>query len=154
MGGAALVLGAVVGLRSGPSQRTIGLVMAFGAGVLISALSFELTAESFERGGSSAVAGGLAAGGLSFFGAKDRKRSGGEQEGGSAGAIVVGALMDGVPPQRGGARAARQNVAMPAGRAVGKVRLTHMTHCTCGCGAIPGGAHSRERWRIASSRSG
>ena len=62
VGGAALLIGAVLGLRLRTSSRTIGLVMAFGAGVLISALAFELTAESFERGGTTAVAAGLAAG--------------------------------------------------------------------------------------------
>jgi ZIP family zinc transporter len=106
VGGFALLVGAVIGLRSSTSQRTIGLVMAFGAGVLISALAFELTEESFERGGAGSVALGLAVGGLSFYagdwildhrGAKHRKRSGGEQEGGSPGAIVLGALMDGIP---------------------------------------------------------
>ena len=106
VGGAALLLGAIVGLRVGVGQRAIGLVMAFGAGVLISALAFELTAESFERGGSAAVAAGLASGGLAFYsadwvidrrGGNHRKRSGGEQQGGSATAIVLGALMDGIP---------------------------------------------------------
>ncbi len=45
VGGAALVLGAAIGLLTRPSQRTIGLVMAFGAGVLIS------VPEAFEHGG-------------------------------------------------------------------------------------------------------
>jgi ZIP family zinc transporter len=106
VGGFALLVGAVLGLRSSTSQRTIGLVMAFGAGVLISALAFELTEESFERGGAGSVALGLAVGGLSFYagdwildhrGGQHRKRSGGEQEDGSPGAIVLGALMDGIP---------------------------------------------------------
>ncbi len=106
VGGAALLIGATFALTVRTSQRTIGLVMAFGAGVLVSALAFELTAESFERGGTPAVALGLAAGGISFFtgdwlldhrGGDHRKRSGGEQEGGAAGAIVLGALMDGIP---------------------------------------------------------
>ena len=106
VGGAALLVGALIGIGVRTGQRTIGLVMAFGAGVLISALAFELTEESFRRGGGVAVALGLAAGGLAFFGgdwlldhrgAKHRKRSGGEQEGGSAGAIVLGSLMDGIP---------------------------------------------------------
>jgi ZIP family zinc transporter len=106
VGGAALLVGALVGLKARTNQRTIGLVMAFGAGVLISALAFELTAESFDRGGTLAVSAGLAAGGLSFFGGdwildhrggNHRKRSGGEQAGGAASAIVLGALMDGIP---------------------------------------------------------
>jgi ZIP family zinc transporter len=80
--------------------------MAFGAGVLFSAVAFELTAESYRRGGPAAVIVGLAAGALAFYfadllvdrrGGEDRKRSGGEQADGSSRAIVVGALMDGIP---------------------------------------------------------
>jgi zinc transporter, ZIP family len=106
VGGFALLVGAVVGLMLPASQRTIGLVMAFGAGVLISALAFELTDEAFQRGGADAVAFGLAAGAVAFFagdwvvdhrGGRHRKRSGGEQSDGSGTAIVVGALMDGIP---------------------------------------------------------
>ena len=106
VGGFALLIGAVLGLLVGASQRLIGLVMAFGAGVLISALAFELTEEAFRRGGTDAVAIGLAAGGLAFFvgdwivdhrGGNHRKRSGGEQAGGSGAAIVVGAMLDGIP---------------------------------------------------------
>ena len=106
VGGMALVFGAGVGLRFDTSQRTIGLVMAFGSGVLISALTFELTREAYTKGGVDAVSIGLAAGALSFFagdlyldnrGGKHRKRSGGEPADGSAAAIVLGALMDGIP---------------------------------------------------------
>jgi ZIP family zinc transporter len=106
VGGFALLVGAVLGLVAGTSQRIIGLVMAFGAGVLISALAFELTEEAFRRGGTDAVAAGLAAGGLAFFagdwivdhrGGDHRKRSGGEQAGGSGAAIVIGAMLDGIP---------------------------------------------------------
>jgi zinc transporter, ZIP family len=106
IGGGALLLGAIAGLALPASQRTIGLIMAFGAGVLISALAFDLTREAFDRGGVDAVAAGLAAGALAFFtgdwiidhrGGDDRKRSGGQMEGGSGSAIALGALMDGIP---------------------------------------------------------
>jgi ZIP family zinc transporter len=106
VGGVALLVGAAAGLRLGPSQRVIGLIMAFGAGVLISALTFELTDEAFRRGGTDAVAVGLTAGALSFFagdwmvdrrGGEHRKRSGGQQQAGSGSGIVVGALLDGIP---------------------------------------------------------
>ena len=106
VGGFALLIGAVIGIKVGASQRFIGLVTAFGAGVLISALAFELTHEAYQRGGADAVGIGLAAGSLTFFagdwyldhkGARDRKRSGGEQADGSGMAIVLGSLMDGVP---------------------------------------------------------
>ena len=106
VGGFALLVGATAGLWIGASQRVIGLIMAFGAGVLISALAFELTEEAFRRGGTDAVALGLTVGALSFFagdwivdhrGGEHRKRSGGQQQGGSGAAIVVGALLDGIP---------------------------------------------------------
>lgn len=106
VGGSALLLGAVVGVKLPGSQRTIGLVMGFGAGVLISALAFDLTQEAFERGGADSVTIGLAGGAVTFFvgdwmidrrGGNNRKRSGGQQAGGSAMAIVLGALLDGIP---------------------------------------------------------
>ncbi|ABG05737.1 putative integral membrane protein [Rubrobacter xylanophilus DSM 9941] len=106
VGGSALVLGALGGLYLGVPRRALSLVMALGAGVLISSVAFELTAESYERGGFGAVAAGLLCGSLVFFaadlavnrrGGRHRKSSSGRQVGGSAAAIAVGALMDGVP---------------------------------------------------------
>jgi ZIP family zinc transporter len=106
VGGIALVLGAVVGLAVRVPRRTIGLVMAFGAGVLISALSFELTAEAFKAGGRDAVVVGLALGSLTFAlgdraldraGGADRKRSSGPGADGAALGIVLGAVLDGIP---------------------------------------------------------
>jgi ZIP family zinc transporter len=106
VGGFALLIGAVIGLVLPTSQRTIGLIMGFGSGVLISAVAFELTEEAYGQGGGDAVAVGLAVGALSFFvgdwivdrrGGQHRKRSGGQQKGGSASAIVIGSLMDGIP---------------------------------------------------------
>lgn len=106
VGGAALLIGAAIGLYAGQNQRVIGLVMGFGAGVLVSALAFELTEESFSQGGTIAVVPGLAAGALTFWagdwvidrrGGERRKRS--EQAPGTnaAGAIVLGSLLDGIP---------------------------------------------------------
>jgi zinc transporter, ZIP family len=106
VGGAALILGAAIGLLAKPSQRVIGWVMAFGGGVLISAVSFELIAEGFRVSGRDTLALGIAAGALTFFGADwvidrrggdQRKSSGGEQAGGTAMGIVLGALLDGIP---------------------------------------------------------
>lgn len=85
--------------------------MAFGAGVLISALAFELVDEAVEGGGLLPTIGGFLAGAVIFVGsnvllnragAKHRKRSGGRQPSekespGSGTAIAVGALIDGVP---------------------------------------------------------
>jgi ZIP family zinc transporter len=106
VGGGALVLGALLGLRTRIDRRAIALVMAFGAGVLMSAVAFELTDEAYKRGGTDAVALGLALGAVGFFaadwaidlrGGHERKRSGGQQGGGTASAIVLGSLMDGIP---------------------------------------------------------
>jgi len=84
-------------------------VMAFGSGVLISALSFELMDEAFRSGGFPATAAGFLGGSivytganklLSKRGAKHRKRSGdkhpSQDEAGGA-AIALGALLDGIP---------------------------------------------------------
>ncbi|MCS0632330.1 ZIP family zinc transporter [Telluria mixta] len=109
--GGALVLGAVVGYKFDVPRRLIAAIMAFGSGVLISALSFELIAEAYERGGFNSMAVGFLGGAavytaanwlLSHKGAKHRKRSGGQQpseaeDSGSGVAIAVGALLDGIP---------------------------------------------------------
>lgn len=109
--GAALIVGALAGYKFNVPQRLIAAIMAFGSGVLISALSFELIAESYKRGGFNSMAVGFLGGAavytaanlvLSHKGAKHRKRSGGQQpseseDSGSGVAIAVGALLDGIP---------------------------------------------------------
>lgn len=57
VGGAALLLGAVEGIYLPTSARFVGLTMGFGSGVLISALTFELTAEAYDSSGGTAVVG-------------------------------------------------------------------------------------------------
>ena len=81
--------------------------MAFGAGVLISAVAFELVAEAFETAaGSGSLALGLAAGALTFFvgdalidrmGGDKRKSMQRTAGTGSALAIVLGIVLDGIP---------------------------------------------------------
>jgi len=69
--GSSLVLGGPIALRFPISRRLLGLIMAFGAGVLISAVAFELVHEAFETSaGDGGVALGLLAGSLVFFGAE------------------------------------------------------------------------------------
>ena len=106
VGGLALLLGAAVGLLWHIPRRAIGLVMAFGAGVLVSALAFELTAEAYKAGGLDSTSAGLALGSLAFFGGDrvldrmggaGRKRSSGPGPGGAAAGIVLGAVLDGIP---------------------------------------------------------
>jgi ZIP family zinc transporter len=106
VGGVSLLVGALLGLYAGASQRVISVVMAIGAGVLISSVAFDLMDEAYEAGGFDAASLGLLLGALVFFaadravnkaGGRHRKRSQGQQEGSSAAAITVGALMDGIP---------------------------------------------------------
>jgi len=108
--GAALLVGAAVGYRFKVPARLVAAVMAFGSGVLISALSFELMDEAFRTGGFPATALGFLGGAavytlanwwLAHGGARHRKRSGCQpseaEHGGSGMAIAVGALLDGIP---------------------------------------------------------
>jgi ZIP family zinc transporter len=111
VGGSALLLGAAVGYFAKIPQRAIAAIMAFGAGVLISALSFELMDEAYRRGGFDSTAIGFILGAtvytaVNFYlarqGAKHRKRSGKHQPSeadneGSGLAIALGALLDGIP---------------------------------------------------------
>ncbi|HEY8599221.1 MAG TPA: hypothetical protein VIL85_12365 [Thermomicrobiales bacterium] len=109
--GSSLVIGAAIGYFARLPQRLIATIMAFGAGVLISALAFDLMDEAYQRGGFDSVAFGFVGGAvlytaatwwLNHHGARHRKRSGErqpseDQEGGSGVAIAVGALLDGIP---------------------------------------------------------
>jgi zinc transporter, ZIP family len=96
VGGLALVAGAGFALVRGMSERAIAFVMAFGAGVLISAVAFDLTQEAIEIGGGGATALGLFGGALVyFFGNRLLARRGGGED--TGGAIVLGALLDGIP---------------------------------------------------------
>jgi ZIP family zinc transporter len=88
-----LILGAVLGLARRWPERFVGLVLAFGAGALISAVSFDLAEEGLEIGSAVAVAAGLAVGALAFYvldGAFDR---------GGTNALALGAFLDGIPEQ-------------------------------------------------------
>lgn len=104
--GVSLLIGALLGLYVKASRQVIGFVMAIGAGVLVSSVAFELMDEAYRQGGFDASAIGLILGALTFFmgdwminhmGGKHRKRSQGQQQEGSATAITLGALMDGIP---------------------------------------------------------
>ena len=103
-----LLLGGMIALRRPVNRLILGLVMAFGAGVLISAVAFELVEEAFETSGLlSDVAIGLFAGCAVFtigdalidrLGGADRKRvDGAGAAGGSGLAIVLGIVLDGIP---------------------------------------------------------
>ncbi len=104
----ALVAGALLaGVRRWPS-REIGLILAFGAGALISAIGFELAGEGIEVGSVQSVAVGLGAGALAYFfldGLIARRFSAGRGRRGRAtgsdagSALALGAFLDGIPEQ-------------------------------------------------------
>jgi zinc transporter, ZIP family len=110
-GGAALVLGAAVAWFVRVPSRVIASVMAFGSGVLISAVAFDLTQDAAESGGFVPTVAGFLVGAAAYLaanlvlahqGARHRKRSGDQQpseqeNSGSGAAIAIGALLDGIP---------------------------------------------------------
>jgi len=106
IGASSLLIGAVLGLRLEIHSRTIGLILGFGAGTLISAVAFELTEEAFRLGGADAVASGLALGALAYFagsvaiarrGGAGRMRPTGRADADAPAALLLGAVLDGIP---------------------------------------------------------
>lgn len=111
--GSALLIGASVGYFVDVPRRKVAAIMAFGAGVLFSALSFDLMEEALARGGLRGTALGFVTGALIYTaanlvisrrGARHRKRAGDEQAGersavgdDSGLAIAVGSVLDGIP---------------------------------------------------------
>ena len=101
-----LLLGAWLAVRFKIPRKLLGLIMAFGVGVLISAVSFELVDEAFRAANRGwAVGVGLLAGALVFFagdvvidhlgGRAHRKRP--PKESSSGLAILLGTALDGIP---------------------------------------------------------
>jgi ZIP family zinc transporter len=108
LAGSSLVIGASVAFLVRIPLRVVGLIMGFGAGVLISAVAFDLVGEATEKSvGSGWDAVGLFTGCLVFFagdrlidslGGGDRKAATGVGEGGGSSlAIVLGTVLDGIP---------------------------------------------------------
>ena len=100
-----LVIGAWLGLLREWPPRLVGLVLAFGAGALISAVSFDLAQEGARLGDAGIVALGLAVGAITYFalnrvvgrrGPRGNDQETGENAGSS---LALGALLDGVPEQ-------------------------------------------------------
>ena len=107
LAGSSLVIGALIAFLIDIPVRVIGLIMGFGAGVLISAVAFDLMDEAAEIStGDGWTAAGLFTGCLVFFacdrlidrlGGGDRKKATGAGEGGSSLSIVLGTVLDGIP---------------------------------------------------------
>ena len=116
-----LLIGAVIGLLFTPSRRIIASVLAFGSGVLVSALTFELMEEAVQKGSTFYVAGGFLVGAVIYvvtahildrLAARTVKREGRhardvkpraqgheskEAAAISGTALLVGAILDGIP---------------------------------------------------------
>ena len=95
-----LVLGALLGLARQWHDGLIGIVLGFGAGALISSISFELTEEGLKLGGRCRWHWGLR---------REHWRSSSPTAGRAAGPsawrrsgwlpLALGALLDGIPEQ-------------------------------------------------------
>jgi ZIP family zinc transporter len=109
--GGALVVGAAVAWLVKVPHVVVAGVLAFGSGVLISTLAFDLVDEAETGGGLTATLIGLVVGASTYVaanvllnrrGAARRKNSGDQQMSetemaGSGSAIAIGALLDGIP---------------------------------------------------------
>jgi ZIP family zinc transporter len=110
IGASSLVIGAALAYLVRLPVRVTAGVMAFGCGVLISAVAYDLVLEGFRAAGIWPVIVGALAGSIAYtvanwlvsrHGAKHRKRSGHQQssDSGAGGglAIAIGSLLDGIP---------------------------------------------------------
>lgn len=100
--GSALLLGALIGLRFNLPRRWVAAVMAFGSGVLISALAFELMEEAYLRDGLTSTSLGFLGGAVLYTAATTllerwQGNSGDKEDQESGSAFVAGALIDGIP---------------------------------------------------------
>jgi ZIP family zinc transporter len=113
--GGALLIGALLGLTVRIGHRVTAVVMAFGAGVLISALSIDLMDEGFDKSDAPVAMGvSFLMGAVVFvggnrliekLGGRFRKSPHGmaqnlatdDPEESSGGAIFLGTLLDGIP---------------------------------------------------------
>jgi zinc transporter, ZIP family len=100
---ASLLIGFLLAGR-GLSNRTLGIIMGFGAGALLSAIAYELIPESAIDGWQIGLF--FCLGALSFFaadwiidsgGGSERKSIDGSKVAGSGSAIFIGTLLDNIP---------------------------------------------------------
>jgi len=102
-----LVLGGLLGLWFNIGKRALGIIMAFGAGVLISAVAYELILEAVKHSyGSGATALGIFAGAFTFLfsdmligkiGGGDRKAIEGSLQSTLVVPLVLAIVLDGIP---------------------------------------------------------
>ncbi|HWS01490.1 MAG TPA: hypothetical protein VN249_12795 [Prolixibacteraceae bacterium] len=102
-----LTLGGIIGIMFKIGKRPLGLIMAFGAGVLLSAVAYELTFEAVKRSMFSGIPLlGFFGGACTFFivdllieklGAHGRKEIAGAHKSNLVGPIILATILDGVP---------------------------------------------------------
>jgi zinc transporter, ZIP family len=102
-----LIIGGIVASRISLSNRMLGIIMAFGAGTLISAVSYELIYEAVKMAkGTGFPAFGLFAGALTFYlsenlierlGAKNHAAIEGKHSSSLVIPMVLAIILDGVP---------------------------------------------------------
>ncbi|MEG2777698.1 MAG: ZIP family zinc transporter [Aurantimicrobium sp.] len=104
LAGGALFVGALIAWFVNVPARVVASIMAFGAGVLISALAFDLVGEAMAESGLVPTVSGFAVGAIVYVGvnilldARDARNRRGSAEGpGTGTGIAIGALLDGVP---------------------------------------------------------
>lgn len=104
--GSAVLIGALAGIFFSIKKTWIGMIMAFGTGVLIGAATLDLLDESVSRGGLLFTSLGFLGGAVLFTafdvivskkGASERKRSGKNPQGSSGLAIFIGTVIDAIP---------------------------------------------------------
>ena len=102
-----LILGGIIAIRFTLSNRSIGIIMGFGAGTLISAISYELVFEAIKMGkGTGFPAFGFFAGAATFFfsdklignfGASHRLKVGAAKSSSLVIPMVLAIILDGIP---------------------------------------------------------
>jgi ZIP family zinc transporter len=100
LGASSLLIGALIAFAVRIADRLLGFILAFGAGVLISAVAYELVEEAVAvTVDSRAVGAGFALGAIVFYAGDvgiDRRVAGSTGRGHGLG-IVLGAVLDGIP---------------------------------------------------------
>src|SRR5829696_1152047 len=181
------VIGVVLGLFTSPPRRLVAAVIGFGAGVLVSALTFDLMREAFDTGGATYAVGGFLLGaaiyvvadvGLERMAAKspkrtgrdatdvvpdaDRKRESPEVAAVAGTALLVGAVLDGIPESIAiGVSLEAEGPALvlcclpPSSLAMFPKALAAL--CLCGKKVVPTATSSEpgssSRWSASSPRS-
>lgn len=127
LAGGALFVGALIAWFANVPTKVVASIMAFGAGVLISTLAFDLVGEAVADAGIWPTIYGFAVGAVTYVGvnmlldrSNARNRRGKGEDPGTGTGIAIGALLDGIPESMvlGLSMVAGQGVSIPVLTAV------------------------------------